>query len=93
MGLQLKPIERYAVNFLEAEYKPEFEEEVKEAEVIFFLCKRGLCNNNCEYEMSRCKWLLFLFFIELKKSEISIENLPHIEETYWSRDGCSKKRG
>uniref|UniRef100_A0A0R3RQ38 Helicase ATP-binding domain-containing protein n=1 Tax=Elaeophora elaphi TaxID=1147741 RepID=A0A0R3RQ38_9BILA len=31
---QLKPIERYAVNFLEAEYKPEFEEEVKEAKAI-----------------------------------------------------------
>lgn len=31
---QLKPIERYAVNFLEAEYKPEFEEEVKETKVI-----------------------------------------------------------
>lgn len=33
-SFQLKPIERYAVNFLEAEYKPEFEEEVKEAKVI-----------------------------------------------------------
>ncbi|KAM3722487.1 Helicase ssl-1 [Dirofilaria immitis] len=31
---QLKPIERYAVNFLEAEYKPEFEEEVKEAKAM-----------------------------------------------------------
>ncbi|ETN71176.1 prevent-host-death family protein [Necator americanus] len=31
---QLKPIERYAVNFLEAEYKPEFEEEVREAEAL-----------------------------------------------------------
>ncbi|PIO74129.1 helicase protein [Teladorsagia circumcincta] len=31
---QLKPIERYAVNFLEAEYKPEFEEEVREAEAV-----------------------------------------------------------
>ncbi|CAI4229134.1 unnamed protein product [Auanema sp. JU1783] len=31
---QLKPIERYAVNFLEAEYKPDFEEEVKEAEAL-----------------------------------------------------------
>lgn len=32
-ALQLKPIEKYAIKFLEAEYKPEFEEEVKEAEV------------------------------------------------------------
>uniref|UniRef100_A0A1I7XQP6 Helicase ATP-binding domain-containing protein n=1 Tax=Heterorhabditis bacteriophora TaxID=37862 RepID=A0A1I7XQP6_HETBA len=31
---QLKPIERYAINFLEAEYKPEFEEEVKEAQAL-----------------------------------------------------------
>uniref|UniRef100_A0A915AG66 Helicase ssl-1 n=2 Tax=Parascaris univalens TaxID=6257 RepID=A0A915AG66_PARUN len=31
---QLKPIERYAINFLEAEYKPDFEEEVKEAEAM-----------------------------------------------------------
>uniref|UniRef100_A0A0N4YYC4 Helicase domino (inferred by orthology to a D. melanogaster protein) n=1 Tax=Nippostrongylus brasiliensis TaxID=27835 RepID=A0A0N4YYC4_NIPBR len=31
---QLKPIERYAVNFLEAEYKPDFDEEVKEAEAM-----------------------------------------------------------
>ncbi|GMS89537.1 hypothetical protein PENTCL1PPCAC_11712, partial [Pristionchus entomophagus] len=31
---QLKPIERYAIKFLEAEYKPEFEEEVKEAEAL-----------------------------------------------------------
>ncbi|VDO94876.1 unnamed protein product, partial [Heligmosomoides polygyrus] len=31
---QLKPIERYAVNFLEAEYKPEFDEEVREAEAM-----------------------------------------------------------
>ncbi|CAI5445102.1 unnamed protein product [Caenorhabditis angaria] len=31
---QLKPIERYAINFLEEEYKPEFEEEVKEAEAM-----------------------------------------------------------
>uniref|UniRef100_A0A1I7VU53 Helicase domino n=1 Tax=Loa loa TaxID=7209 RepID=A0A1I7VU53_LOALO len=31
---QLKPIERYAVNFLEAEYKPEFDEEVKEAKAM-----------------------------------------------------------
>ncbi|RCN40643.1 helicase protein [Ancylostoma caninum] len=31
---QLKPIERYAVNFLEAEYKPEFEEEVREAQAL-----------------------------------------------------------
>uniref|UniRef100_A0A915PWC4 Uncharacterized protein n=1 Tax=Setaria digitata TaxID=48799 RepID=A0A915PWC4_9BILA len=31
---QLKPIERYAINFLEAEYKPEFEEEVKEAKAL-----------------------------------------------------------
>lgn len=30
---KLKPIERYALQFLEAEYKPEFEEECKEAEV------------------------------------------------------------
>uniref|UniRef100_A0A0N5ABZ3 Helicase C-terminal domain-containing protein n=1 Tax=Syphacia muris TaxID=451379 RepID=A0A0N5ABZ3_9BILA len=29
---RLKPIERYAVNFLEAEYKPNLDEEVKEAE-------------------------------------------------------------
>ncbi|GMR42529.1 hypothetical protein PMAYCL1PPCAC_12724, partial [Pristionchus mayeri] len=31
---QLKPIEKYAIKFLEAEYKPEFEEEVKEAEAL-----------------------------------------------------------
>uniref|UniRef100_A0A0N4WCL1 Helicase domino n=1 Tax=Haemonchus placei TaxID=6290 RepID=A0A0N4WCL1_HAEPC len=39
---QLKPIERYAVNFLEAEYKPEFEEEVREAEVYFEAFNRRL---------------------------------------------------
>lgn len=32
--LQLKPIERYAVAFLEEEYKPDFEEEMRETEVI-----------------------------------------------------------
>lgn len=32
-SFQLKPIERFAINLLEAEYKPEFEEECKEAEV------------------------------------------------------------
>ncbi|VDN04970.1 unnamed protein product [Thelazia callipaeda] len=31
---KLKPIERYAISFLEAEYKPNFEEEVKEAEAL-----------------------------------------------------------
>ncbi|KJH46954.1 helicase protein [Dictyocaulus viviparus] len=31
---QLKPIERYAVNFLEAEYKPDFEEEVRETQAM-----------------------------------------------------------
>ncbi|MFH4981903.1 hypothetical protein AB6A40_008612 [Gnathostoma spinigerum] len=31
---QLKPIERYAINFLEAEYKPDFEKEKKEAEAM-----------------------------------------------------------
>ncbi|CAD6187908.1 unnamed protein product [Caenorhabditis auriculariae] len=31
---QLKPIERYAISFLEEEYRPEFEEEVKEAEAL-----------------------------------------------------------
>ncbi|KAK0419156.1 hypothetical protein QR680_013983 [Steinernema hermaphroditum] len=31
---QLRPIERYAVKFLEEEYKPDFEEEVKEAEAL-----------------------------------------------------------
>ncbi|CAI2349451.1 unnamed protein product [Caenorhabditis sp. 36 PRJEB53466] len=31
---QLKPIERFAINLLEAEYKPEFEEECKEAEAM-----------------------------------------------------------
>ncbi|CBW48565.1 Helicase ssl-1 [Caenorhabditis elegans] len=31
---QLKPIERYAINFLETQYKPEFEEECKEAEAL-----------------------------------------------------------
>lgn len=36
-SLQLKPIEKYAIKFLEAEYKPEFEEEVKEAEVCRFI--------------------------------------------------------
>lgn len=32
----MTPIERYAVAFLENEYRPELEEEVKEAEVIKF---------------------------------------------------------
>uniref|UniRef100_A0A0K0DB73 Helicase ATP-binding domain-containing protein n=1 Tax=Angiostrongylus cantonensis TaxID=6313 RepID=A0A0K0DB73_ANGCA len=31
---QLKPVERYAVNFLEAEYKPDFDEEVREAQAL-----------------------------------------------------------
>jgi hypothetical protein len=34
--VQLKPIERYAINFLEAEYKPDFEEELKETAVCAF---------------------------------------------------------
>ncbi|KAJ1368368.1 hypothetical protein KIN20_029489 [Parelaphostrongylus tenuis] len=29
----LKPIERYAVNFLEVEYKSDFDEKVREAQV------------------------------------------------------------
>lgn len=33
----MTPVERYAVNFLENEYRPELEEEVKEAEVNFVL--------------------------------------------------------
>ncbi|GMT19309.1 hypothetical protein PFISCL1PPCAC_10606, partial [Pristionchus fissidentatus] len=37
---QLKPIEKYAIKFLEAEYKPEFEEEVKEAEALLLQKKR-----------------------------------------------------
>ncbi|PAV64012.1 hypothetical protein WR25_04929 [Diploscapter pachys] len=31
---QLKPIERYAINCLEAEYKPEFEEDLRETEAL-----------------------------------------------------------
>ncbi|KAJ1374919.1 HSA [Parelaphostrongylus tenuis] len=31
---QLKPVERYAVNFLELEYKPDFDEEVREAQAL-----------------------------------------------------------
>uniref|UniRef100_A0A914V519 Helicase C-terminal domain-containing protein n=1 Tax=Plectus sambesii TaxID=2011161 RepID=A0A914V519_9BILA len=38
---QLKPIERYAINFLEAEYKPDFEEEVKETENMIEAQKEG----------------------------------------------------
>lgn len=33
LKLQLKPVERYAINFLENEYRPDLEEGMKAAEV------------------------------------------------------------
>uniref|UniRef100_A0A8R1HSQ0 Uncharacterized protein n=1 Tax=Caenorhabditis japonica TaxID=281687 RepID=A0A8R1HSQ0_CAEJA len=64
---QLKPIERFAINLLEAEYKPEFEEECKEAEEAHVLSriaelrKNGLWSNSrlpkcVEPERNKTHW-------------------------------------
>jgi len=42
---RMKPVERYAINFLEKEYRPELEEEVKEAEALMEAKKEEFLKN------------------------------------------------